>query len=83
MSGKAFYGKTEDGSDIQEFEGVYINPKNLNEWSNQPYLITNPYIEQYDKITQFLPKEKEFVCKGLHQYKEMNGEWVCQCNKKL
>jgi hypothetical protein len=33
-----FYpGKSEDGSDMQEVPGVYVNPDNPNEWSAYPY----------------------------------------------
>lgn len=32
-----YYGKTADGSDMKEWEGVYVNPKNPNEWSSEPY----------------------------------------------
>ena len=73
MSGKAFYGRTEDGSDMKEFEGVYVNPKNPNEWSNKPY--PKEWVckgkHQYRKIE-----------------KEVNGSlievsWVCQCGKSL
>lgn len=33
-----FYtGKSADGSDAMEVEGVYINPNNPNEWSGNPY----------------------------------------------
>jgi hypothetical protein len=80
MSGKIFYGSSPDGSDAKEFEGVYINPNNPNEWSNTSY-----------KITRSLPKQKEWICKGKHQYRQVleKGEghtistWICQCGKKL
>jgi hypothetical protein len=26
---------------------------------------------------------KPFVCKGKHQYREVEGEWICQCGRKL
>lgn len=33
-----FYtGKSADGSDAQEVEGMYVNPKNPEEWSSRPY----------------------------------------------
>ncbi len=33
-----FYtGKSEDGSDMQEVPGVYVNPDNPNEWGSHPY----------------------------------------------
>jgi hypothetical protein len=27
--------------------------------------------------------EKEFICKGKHQYREGASGWVCQCGRKL
>lgn len=33
----SYTGKTADGSDMKEFEGVYVNPDNSNEWSSTPY----------------------------------------------
>ena len=32
-----YTGKSADGSDMREAEGVYINPNNPDEWSNQMY----------------------------------------------
>lgn len=32
-----YTGKSEDGSDAQPVEGVYVNPKNPNEWSSEPW----------------------------------------------
>lgn len=32
-----YTGCSDDGSDMQEVEGMYINPKNNGEWSNKPY----------------------------------------------
>jgi hypothetical protein len=37
MSGKMYTGTSGDGSDMTEFEGVYTNPENPEEWSNMPY----------------------------------------------
>ena len=85
MSGQIFYGKSADGSDVKEFEGLFINPNNPNEWSNTPY-----------EIKRNLPKQKKWICKGKHQYKLTDtieidmGEgvlvteiWNCQCGKVL
>jgi hypothetical protein len=71
-----FYGKSADGSYMKEFEGFYINPENPNEWSNTAY-----------EITRNLSKQKEWICKGKHQYtKQVENNivnWICQCGKKL
>lgn len=32
-----YTGKSADGSDMREVEGVYINPDNPNEWSSKMY----------------------------------------------
>lgn len=80
MSGKMFYGKSADGSDAKEFEGIYVNPENPNEWFNEAY-----------RLTRNIPKQKEWVCKGRHQYREVKEQdgslikvrWVCQCGKSL
>lgn len=32
-----YYGKSADGSDMKEFEGLYVNPNNPSEWSNKRY----------------------------------------------
>ena len=32
-----YRGKSADGSDMEEVEGVYVNPDNNNEWSSKPY----------------------------------------------
>lgn len=32
-----FTGRSTDGSDMEEVQGVYVNPKNPNEWSSTPY----------------------------------------------
>lgn len=32
-----YRGRSADGSDMEEVEGVYVNPKNTNEWSSKPY----------------------------------------------
>lgn len=33
-----FYrGRSADGSDMEEVEGVYVNSRNPNEWSSKPF----------------------------------------------
>jgi shikimate 5-dehydrogenase len=34
-------------------------------------------------IHQFKSMEKEFVCKGKHEYRQVGKEWICQCGRKL
>lgn len=91
MSGKIFYGKSEDGSDAKEFEGVYINPNNPNEWSNLPYnKKKDVYIIEPSPMMHY-DSGKEWVCKGKHQYREVTSKegsliktkWVCQCGRVL
>jgi superfamily II DNA or RNA helicase len=28
-------------------------------------------------------EDKQFVCKGKHQYRDVKGKWICQCGKSL
>lgn len=46
-------------------------------------LETYPYINYLDRLEDIYSTKKEFICKGLHQYKENKGKWICQCGKKL
>ena len=41
---------------------------------------------QTEYIIEALPTydyEKKFICKGKHQYREVAGEWICQCTRKI
>ena len=52
-------------------EATSFNP------TNEPCILHKlPEIDPY-------PQQKQFICKGLHQYKNVNGEWICQCGTKL
>lgn len=44
---------------------------------------SEPYI--YKRQPPLLPmfQEKQFVCKGKHQYRDIKGKWTCQCGKSL
>lgn len=50
----------------------------------EPILIHNPY-KHLKEIENHSPygSGKPFVCKGKHQYRESDGEWICQCGRKL
>lgn len=49
----SFYtGSTVDGSDAREIDGMYVNPKNENEWSNFPYP-KQPEERMYDEIMDY------------------------------
>ena len=53
----------------------------------RPYIITDPYPPEFAVID----REKKFICKGRHQYREVketvndvtNVSWVCQCGRIL
>ena len=51
-----FYkGKTRDGSDIEEIDGVaYVNPRNPNEWSNQPYPEQRKLINMKARLLKYM-----------------------------
>ena len=48
-----YTGSTPDGSDMKEFEGVYINPENDNEWSSKPYPKQKTYPEQRRSMNKY------------------------------
>lgn len=41
----------------------------------------NPYIIK-TLIAEYT-QEKQFICKGKHQYENRNGSWVCQCGRNI
>jgi len=43
---------------------------------SEPLIIRNPY-----PIKEVMTGD--FVCKGKHQYKEVNGQWICQCGRNI
>ena len=47
--------------------------------------LTLPYTNPYSKFQELTPYrgEKEFICKGKHQYREVNGRWICQCGRTI
>lgn len=59
-----FYGKSDDGSDAKEFEGVYYN-ETTGRWSNNPKMVFNKeeLREQrlYDSIIKHLSKNHRSV----------------------
>lgn len=48
---------------------------------NEPIPIVNHY-KDLPKISTY-GAGKEFTCKGKHEYRKHNGEWICQCGRKL
>lgn len=38
--------------------------------------------EQF-KIESIISGEKEFKCKGKHQYRQIGKEWICECNRNI
>lgn len=53
--------------------------------------IDKPFIIHAQPKVEFYPEQKQFVCKGKHQYRQVLEEsegyttstWVCQCGEKL
>lgn len=43
----------------------------------QPYIISMPQPACYQG------EEKRFVCKGIHEYREVKGKWICQCGRNI
>ena len=53
---------------VEEKPPAYFNP------SQTEFLIEPLPFHDY---------EKKFICKGKHQYREVAGEWICQCTRKI
>jgi hypothetical protein len=53
-------------------------PDELNTAGMQ-YAISIPYLPK----PTFYFGEKEFICKGNHQYREIKWQWICQCGRKI
>lgn len=58
---------------------------------NKPIPYVNPY-SNLPKINEHGYYEKEFVCKGKHQYREkkvqiqeglIQSQWICQCGRNM
>lgn len=65
--------------DIVVVNNVNELPKLLSE--NNSYTITNPY-HDLPEIKAY-GQSKPFICKGKHEYREINGKWICECGKQL
>jgi len=70
-------GKIEDaGIEIIEID----KPDDIFDMETEP-----PYMEfklQAPPILHY-HGQKEFVCKGKHQYKKEGDEWICQCGRNI
>lgn len=50
-----FYrGRSADGSDMEEVEGVYVNPRNPNEWSSKPYPEQQRFINMKNILLNYM-----------------------------
>jgi len=50
------------------------------------YLETEKFIDHFTKTRMEIPEiygSKQFKCKGKHQYRENNGQWICECGRKI
>ncbi len=34
-------------------------------------------------ILETYPNQKQFICKGKHQYRKEGTEWICQCGRNI
>jgi hypothetical protein len=71
-----YKGTTPDGSDMEEV-GMYVNPRNPNEWSNMPY----PKLKEKECNGRhtYLPKNE-----WSEDYKNIiKTHWICKCGKHL
>lgn len=72
-----FTGKTADGSDMRIAKGVYVDPKNTNRWSSEPYTREQ---KAYDKVYDHCAKYQKTFRELYEQFKagitENLPKWV-------
>lgn len=64
---------------------IIMTPEEAKEYANEPFSeFRKEAVYQYHAIPmlKYANEGKEFICKGKHQYTNVNGEWVCQCGRK-
>ncbi len=47
---------------------------------------TEKLIDSFKKTRMEIPElfsQREFTCKGKHQYRETNGQWICECGRNM
>lgn len=50
------------------------------------YSETKKFIEHFTNVRDIPPLydgSKQFKCKGKHQYREKNGQWICECGRNI
>jgi len=53
---------------------------------NPKYFDTEAFVDHFTKTKMEVPElysQREFTCKGKHQYRENNGQWICQCGRNM
>jgi Trk K+ transport system NAD-binding subunit len=86
----AIIGAGQDKKDIAEFlanqgynEVLIITQEEYEEYVNDPFKrATHVYTIEAPKIVEYV-EVKEFICKERHQYREVEGKWICQCGRVL
>lgn len=79
----------ENSKDKIEFVSIDDVEKLIESNSIKP--INKPFIIHAQPKVELYPEQKQFVCKGKHQYRQVLEEsegctistWVCQCGEKL
>lgn len=64
---------------------IILTPEEAKEYTNGPFSeIRKESVYEYKTIPihRYENEGKQFICKGKHQYTDVNGEWVCQCGRK-
>mgnify|MGYP003650412831 FL=1 len=73
-----YTGKTRDGSDMKEVEGMYVNPDNDDEWSSEPYPAQVKLLKPKNAVMDYMGSTK-----GLDDvYKEIKNK-TCKLSASL
>lgn len=71
-------------AEIGKQDVLILTPEEYAEYKESEKIETHKcFIENYYNMLPEIQLEKPFTCKGKHQYREQNGEWICQCGRKL
>jgi len=58
---------------------VVLTPEDVKSSEENPFAVYDRYI--YEALPLFV-NEKPFICKGKHEYRNVDGQWICQCGRK-
>lgn len=78
-----YTGRSADGSDMKEFEGVYTNPDNPDEWQSKPYPSQRRWMSKKREIESYANRNNLTIEEIYQEIKDKSSklsykqrEWV-------